>query len=375
MKIVADENMPLLREFFADLGDIVTRPGRGMTAADVADADVLLVRSVTRVDRALLEGSRVRFVGTATIGMDHLDLAWLHGAGISVASAPGCNARAVAEYVVTALLELGAEQDFRPVDKTVGVVGLGNVGSRLARLAKALGYRVLGCDPFVSHADIEQCPWQELQARADILCLHTPLTKEGPHPTRHLLGAEGLGRLKPGAIVLNAGRGAVVDNAALLARLEQGGMTAVLDVWEGEPVISAALLDKVRYGSPHIAGYSQEGKWRGTAQVYEALCAHLGREPVHSFTDFVPAMAAEVLQVPAGLSARDAALHVVRAAYPLARDDAALRAAQQEVDPAAAFDALRKHYWPRREFASHRVRLDAGHAAWPLLASLGFQPA
>lgn len=383
MKIVADENMPLVQEFFGDLGRIVTRPGRSMTAADVADADILLVRSVTEVGPILLAGSQVRFVGTATIGTDHLDLPWLQSAGISVSAAPGCNARAVAEYVVATVLAARPEVD--PAGLVLGIVGMGNVGRALARLAAVLGIRILACDPFVDVArlaaegvvppGVQAIEWSDLLQNADVICLHTPLTTAGPHPTRHMVRALELQRLRPGALLINAGRGAVIDNKALRAHLadKPGSLTAVLDVWEGEPRPEAALLEQVRFGTPHIAGYSQEGKWRGTAMVYEALCRFLGREPVHEFTDFVSEAGAGELVLPDDLPALDAVRLAVAAAYPVTRDDGALRQAVYESDPGAAFDRLRKQYWGRREFSAYKVRLRQGHAAAPMLAALGFQ--
>lgn len=374
MKIVADENMPLVPELFGGLGEVVRLPGRQMRAVDVKDADVLLVRSVTRVDRELLAGSRVRFVGTATIGTDHLDLGWLAEAGIAVASAPGCNARAVAEYVATALLELALEQGFAPAERRVGVVGLGNVGSQVAGMLSSLGFPVRGCDPFRPGVLPVQQGWRELLADCDILALHTPLTRNGTHPTLHMVNEAVLATLKPGSILLNAGRGAVVDNRALRHCLEQGqALTAVLDVWEGEPSPDPALLARARYATPHVAGYSQDGKWRGSGMVQEALYHFLGKQPSSYWQDHVPADAGTVIRVPDALPALPAVAWAMRQACPLARDDAAFRAVQQETDPAAGFDRLRKHYPVRREFPAYRVAMAASHPAAGMLARLGFR--
>jgi erythronate-4-phosphate dehydrogenase len=370
MKIVADENIPLLHELFGGLGDIVTRPGRAISPADVRDAEVLLVRSVTPVGPALLAGSQVRFVGTATIGTDHLDSAWLAAAGIGVRAAPGCNALAVAEYVVAALLELQAAL---PSGGLLGVVGLGNVGTQVARLAAALGWRVVGHDPFVERPGLAQLPLPTLLAEADVVCLHTPLTQGGPHPTRHLIDAAALARLKPDAVLLNAGRGAVVDNQALRHHLAHTTRRVVLDVWEPEPALDPALLAQVAYGSPHIAGYSQEGKWRGSQQVYEGLCRHLGCKPVLHYSAFAGGDVGPVLTLPGSDDAAATVRAAVRQAYDIRLDDTALRRAQDEADPAAAFDRLRKHYRPRREFPAHRIRLPAADPAAPVLAGLGFR--
>lgn len=374
MRVVADENMPLVAECLA--GHEVRRlPGRRLRREDLLDADALLVRSVTRVDAALVAGTPVRFVGSATIGTDHLDLPGLAAAGIAVAAAPGCNARAVGEYVATALASLAAEQGWSPRERTLGIVGLGNTGGAVATLASALGFRVIGCDPFVASPALPQRPLAELLAEADILSLHVPLTRGGDHPTFHLLDAEALARLPAHAILVNACRGEVVDGAALAAALAaRPGLTAVLDVWEGEPRVPAGLLARVRYGSPHVAGYSQEGKWRGTAMACAALCRHFGvaaPAPLETLLAGVPDPA-PLRPEGEGEAARLASL--LRQACPLDRDDAALRASVAGADPGAAFDALRRHYPPRREFTAHRVALASADSLWPRLAALGFRP-
>jgi len=211
MRIVADDNMPGVEACCALLDDeagsrieIVRRPGRTLTAADVADADVLLVRSITRVDAALLAGSRVRFVGTATIGTDHLDLPWLDAQGIAWASAPGCNARAVGEWVLNVLVQLAAEQGVTLAGRTLGIIGLGHVGRWVARLTRLLGIRVVACDPFLSAsdlpedmADMELLSLTALLAVADMVSIHTPLTRSGAYPTHHLLDAAELAQLRP----------------------------------------------------------------------------------------------------------------------------------------------------------------------------------
>lgn len=322
MKIVADENIAYAKHFFAEFGDLVLLAGRSITAADVRDADVLLVRSVTPVNRALLENSAVKFVGSCTIGTDHVDQAYLAEAGICFAFAPGCNAQAVVEYVWAALQGLSVDL----TTASVGVVGCGNVGGRLLRALRNKKVNAVGNDPFLSHADF---PLVNLDAimQCDVICLHTPLTKIGAHPTFHLFDQSRIHQLKAGAVLLNAGRGAVIDNTALLQRLEQQqDLQVVLDVWENEPAINGDLLAQVAIGTPHIAGYSAEGKLRGTEMVYEALCAFL--QP--------PQRVAPV------------ALTGVVEPYDIFADDAALRE-QFPVDGALAFDRLRKFYQPRRE--------------------------
>ncbi len=272
MKIVADENIPGVEALFGAHGEVRLLPGRAIARQDVRDAEILLVRSVTRVDESLVRDTPVRFVGSATIGTDHLDLAGLRQRGIAVANAPGCNAEAVVDYVIASLSR--ARPDW--LGETVGIVGCGNVGRRLYRRLRALGVACRCYDPFLTPAaQPDLCTFPEV-LEVGILCLHTPLTREGPHPTHHLFDARTLARLRPGSLLLNAGRGAVVDNGALLEELRAGRIGAVLDVWEGEPAIDPALLQAVALGTPHIAGYSLEGRVRGTLMVYRAWCEWAG---------------------------------------------------------------------------------------------------
>ena len=272
MLIVADENIPLLDAFFEGFGEIRRVPGRSIDRATVEQADVLLVRSVTNVNRALLEGSKVRFVGTCTIGTDHLDLDYFQRAGITWSSAPGCNARGVVDYVLGSLLTLAEIEGADLTQRTYGVVGAGEVGGRLVKVLRGLGWNVLVCDPprqateggdYVSLEQIiEQC---------DVISLHTPLKKHGAQLTWHLFDKNRLNQLKPGTWLINASRGPVVDNAALRqVLLQREDLQAVLDVWEGEPEVDVALAELCVLATPHIAGYSLDGRQRGTAQIYQA---------------------------------------------------------------------------------------------------------
>lgn len=364
MRILADENIPLLNEFFAEFGEIRRLPGRAFTREAVADADVLLVRSVTNVNAALLEGSPVRFVGTCTIGTDHLDTAFMAQTGISWASAPGCNARGVVDYVMGALLALAEIQGCTLAERTFGVVGAGAVGSRLVTVLKRLGLRVLVCDPprqqreggdFVSLEEILAC--------ADVISLHTPLTKTGAEATYHLFDAARLAQLKAGCWLINASRGAVVDNAALRTHLEHHpDLAVVLDVWEGEPAVDVALAKHCRLVTPHIAGYSLDGKLRGTALVYQAFCAWRNQAETVQLADLLPPNWLESMQLRAlpGQPLEWLLAQVCRAVYDPRTDDAAFRRTLQLPEESArrqAFDALRKHYPMRREIPGLSVQL------------------
>lgn len=368
MLIVADENMPLVDEYFGHLGEIRRYPGRQMCAADVREADILLVRSVTRVDQSLLQGSRVRFVGTATIGRDHIDEQWLESKGIAMASAPGCNAPAVVEYVLAALLALHAIDGIVLAGRTLGVVGLGNVGSRLVTAAEGLGLNVIACDPWLKEAACPLVSWEELSRRADFISLHVPLVEQGAYPTRHLVDAAVLARLSSAQVLINTSRGTVIDNDALLQRLSAAEAPAViLDVWEGEPGIDRELLKLVRLGTPHVAGYSQEGKWRGTHMIHEACCRFLGQENPYS-QGLWPKMTFP-MACGAQLALEMQLASIVLKIVPILRDDAALRQLPEPV--AAGFDRLRKEYPPRYEFSAYQMQGACGRAL-PMLSGWGF---
>ena len=353
MHILADENIPLLEAFFAPHATLERLPGRAFDRAAVSRADALLVRSITRVDQALLKDSPVRFVGTCTIGTDHLDLAYFDRAGIRWSNAPGCNARGVVDWVLGALLALADRAGTDLASRTYGIVGAGQVGGRLAAVLRGLGWTVLVCDPPRQAA--EQGDFHgldDLIERCDVLCLHTPLIREGDHRTLHLFDAARLARLSPGTWLLNACRGEVIDNAALRAHLESGAELAVaLDVWEGEPGIDAELARLCQLATPHIAGHSLEGKWRGTAQIHQAFCAWAGVTPRLTLAELLPSQQLERLVFGRETPAATAFKRVCRAVYDPRDDDAALRATLglPALARAQAFDALRKGYPMRRE--------------------------
>jgi erythronate-4-phosphate dehydrogenase len=357
MLIVADRNIPQVQEAFAGIGEVRLQEGRSLKAADVRDAGILLVRSVTPVNADLLRDSQVRFVGAATIGTDHVDLDYLQRSGIEFAYAPGTNARAVAEYVLAVLLALHERKPEGPV----GIVGYGNIGRDLARLLDVLGINYLINDPplqqggtakgveFVSLAAIQRAP---------IITLHVPLVRNGPHPTHHLVDAAFLKQLSPQCLLLNTARGSVVDNRALVTQLRMGGLRAVLDVWEGEPAIDRELLERTMFGTPHIAGYSAEGRLNGTQRMYEAVCEFLRLKPVWRYARPTPRQPVLSTQLQGYAALRDLVLQ----AYDVRRDAAELRALLPlpTAERAAGFDRLRRDYPVRPEFAAYRYRLDGG---------------
>ncbi|TRX74360.1 4-phosphoerythronate dehydrogenase PdxB [Pseudomonas mangiferae] len=364
MRLLADENIPLVEAFFSSFAgaDAIRRlPGRAIDRAALGDAEVLLVRSVTPVGRDLLEGSAVTFVGTCTIGTDHLDLDYLREAGIAWASAPGCNARGVVDYVLGSVLTLAEDAGIDPATRRYGVLGAGEVGGRLLQVLRGLGWQVRVCDPprLALEGDGDYIGLEELLDTCDVISLHTPLDAS----THHLLDETRLARLRPGAWLINASRGAVVDNQALKALLaRRDDVRAVLDVWEGEPLVDVELARHCRLATPHIAGYSLDGKLRGTEQIYRAFCAHQGERPEVELASLLPAPGLAEVVLGAGCDPRWALPMLCRAVYDPRRDDADFRRTLEgdEVARRAAFDTLRKHYPVRREIDGLTLRLTSG---------------
>lgn len=370
MKILVDENMPYARELFGRTGEVIAVPGRPVPAEALAEADALMVRSVTKVNEALLGGKAIKFVGTATAGTDHIDEDFLTRAGIGFSAAPGCNAIAVVEYVFSALLMLAERDGFQLTDRTVGIVGVGNVGGRLQKRLEALGIKTLLCDP--PRADRGEpgdfCSLETLVAQADVLTFHTPLYQDGPYQTLHMADEALLQALKPGTILINACRGPVVDNAALLRVLKQRrDLSVVLDVWEPEPDLNVELLEQVDIGTAHIAGYTLEGKARGTTQVFEAWTRFIGQAQQVALETLLPApeFGRISLHGPLDQPTLKRLAHLV---YDVRRDDAPLR---KVAGQPGEFDRLRKQYLERREWSSLRVECDDADAA-TLLQKLGF---
>jgi erythronate-4-phosphate dehydrogenase len=373
LRIVADENIPFLNDFFSPFGCITALPGRAMQAEDVRDADILLVRSVTQVNQQLLENSPVKFVGTCTIGVDHIDQHYLNSRGITMASAPGCNAGGVVQYVLSALAKLYPTWQ----KARIGIVGCGNVGGRLYAALRGAGVEVCGFDPFKSKAvnnhsadaDINWVSWESV-LQCDIICVHTPLTRAGPSPTWHMFNASVLEKLKPGTLLLNAGRGEVIDNLALLNRLkQQQDLTLVLDVWENEPDILVELLDYIALGTPHIAGYSYEGRINGSLMIHRAL-GHYLKEKEHSLHEHEIKIMAQALGDAECLYCTDLNSSLL-SVYDVSTDDASLRElVAKEATTQKGFDILRKNYPQRRELSHYFV--SPSLPMTPCLQALGF---
>ncbi|HIE44486.1 MAG TPA: 4-phosphoerythronate dehydrogenase [Candidatus Omnitrophica bacterium] len=359
MRIVADENIPYVKEAFSSIGEVITLPGRNITKETLKNTHILLVRSITRVDRELLEGSSLRIVATATIGTDHLDKEYLNKRGIHYASAPGSNANSVAEYVVAALLSLSEEYNFTMTGKTIAVIGVGNVGSRVVNKVEALGLKVLQNDPPLARKTGKSCylPIEEV-LDSDIVTLHVPLTYEGEDATFHMVSEQFILRMKRGAILINASRGKIVDESALHRAIDANRLkSVVLDVWENEPEIDVGLLKKVNIGTPHIAGYSFDGKVKGTEMIYRAVCEFLGRKPSW-IPRLPPSPNPEVRIETTQKGSFEPILHkVIRTVYDIEADEAKFRGILDVPHERRGqyFDSLRKNYPVRREFYNTKV--------------------
>ena len=276
MKIIVDDKIPYIREKLALLtDDVVYLRGADISAEDVRNADALIVRTRTRCDKQLLEGSKVQFVATATIGFDHIDTNYMAEAGITWTNCPGCNAGSVAQYLECSLLLLQQQKGLVLHDATIGIVGCGHVGSKVKAVAERLGMRVLVCDPLLG--DPSFVSLNTIEHEADVITFHVPLTREGQYATYHMADDDFFHRILRVPYIINTSRGEVVDNVALLQALEEGRVRdAILDVWEGEPNVNLNLLDRVFIGTPHIAGYSADGKVNADNMVIDALCQHFG---------------------------------------------------------------------------------------------------
>ncbi|PAJ71922.1 erythronate-4-phosphate dehydrogenase [Pseudoalteromonas sp. NBT06-2] len=368
MQILADQNMPLVEEYFSEFGKITRFDGRSITADMLIDVDVLLTRSVTNVNENLLtQANKLKFVGTATIGTDHIDQTYLADKDIFFTSAPACNSVAVAEYVISAIYALSQEDDFKVQDKVVGIIGVGNIGIRLDAKLKALGVKTLLCDPINQSENLNYVSFEALIAQSDVISLHVPLISEGDHKTKHLFDEKTLNALKSGTILINTSRGDVIDNHALLNLMKKGeSLTLVLDVWENEPDISTELLDYVRFGSVHIAGHTLEGKARGTFMLYQVLCQQNDIKIKYQLKDFLPKPVIKDINVNDNFALSDLRA-LVHSIYDV-RSDHGLICNQLT---ARGFDFLRKNYPSRREFSAINI-LGTNKKQADQLSKLGF---
>ena len=370
MKILADQNMPLVEEYFADLGSVTRFDGRNAKPEQIEDVDIFLTRSVTKVNTELLQyAKKLKFVGTATIGTDHIDTELLNSKEIAFSSAPGCNAIAVAEYVISTLYAYAQETSTSLIGKTLGIVGVGNIGQCLREKLQGSGINLLLCDPIkFENGELEEhIELDDLLAHSDIVSFHVPLVKTGKHKTQHLIDSARIAKLKENMLVINACRGEVIDNQALLEALQAGKqLELVLDVWENEPNILTELLPFIRYSSVHIAGHTLEGKARGTQMLYQKVCEILNIPVEKKISDFLPKPVITKVTLQDNFTQGDLG-RLVHLVYDIRRDDGILRKSLSE----KGFDHLRKSYPVRREFSTVTVKNNGSQFA-EQLATLGF---
>ena len=340
IKIVADSGIPFLKGVFEPFADIVYIEGGAIRKEDLMDADALMTRTRTKCDKDLLEGTPVKIIATATIGTDHIDLPWCDSAGILVRNAPGCNAGGVMEYVFSALYGTAARKSINLSGKTLGIIGVGNVGKKVLHMFRYLGFTVLQCDPprAAVEGDFQFCSQDYLLENSDIVTMHVPLDET----TREMCDEEFFKKMKDGTIFINASRGEIVDEDALLSNIDRLG-PVIIDTWKNEPDINRALMDKVYIATPHIAGYSYQGKQNGTAAAVRSVAHYFGITELYEFfppTD-VPEHEAIKLDLRGKTQGEIAA--VIQYNYPIFTDDFMFR-----LEP-SAFERLRTDYMYRRE--------------------------
>lgn len=355
MRLVVDENIVFGKEAFERFGDVSLINGRKITKEKLIDTNILIVRSVTNIDKSLLNGTPVKFVGTSTIGTDHIDINYLEENNIAFAYAPGCNSYAVAEYVFAAIFNfLDVEKITSTRGLSIGIIGVGNVGSKVERFSKALGMNILLNDPPLERKGVKK-DFVSLEEvlEADIITLHVPLNLEGKDSTYHLLNKKNLEKISKNSLLINTSRGAVINNNELLEQIIARRLNVVLDVWENEPNINSGLLDKVFIGTPHIAGYSLEGKFNGTRMIFEALKNYLGSNTEWDLD--LPSVDQKNIKLNNHNFEVAALNEVIKHIYNI-RDDNQTLIHNDEKNIGKRFDLLRKFYNERREFNNYFIK-------------------
>ncbi len=374
IKIVADNKIPFLRGVLEQCARIVYFPGREISKEHIGDADALIVRTRTRCDKRLLGGTPVRYIATATIGFDHIDTGYCSANGIAWSNAPGCNSGSVMQYIASALASVSDNDGRRFGDLTLGIVGVGHVGKKIEKLARILGMRVLLNDPPRERAEGRGSfvPLEALLEGSDIVTMHVPLNREGEDCTVHMADSGFFGRMRKGGWFINTARGEVMNSRALLEALRSGHLAGtVIDVWENEPVIDRELLDRAYIATPHIAGYSLDGKANGTAQSVRSV-SEFFKIGIGDWYPEIPSPAGAVVRFDGDPGDPGQPDQLIKSlfmhTYDIMADSKRLKAAPER------FEQLRDDYPPRREF--HAYRLDFEDPADPAsekLRELGFR--
>jgi len=358
LKVVADDKIPFLKGALEPYCDVFYAAGSKITREMLVDADALLIRTRTKCTESLLEGTKIKFIATATIGFDHIDTHFCDQNNIFWTNAPGCNSSSVQQYVAAALLKISSDQNFNLKDKTLGIIGVGNVGSKVEKIARAMGMNVLLNDPPRSRAEgiRNYSSLNLVLAESDIITVHVPLNLSGEDYTYHLFDEESFSRIKKGAWIINSSRGEVADTFELKSALQSGKLAgAAIDVWENEPDIDKELIGLSLIATPHIAGYSTDGKANGTAMTVNSLCRFFKLPLNNWYPDNIPSPEEPFLSVDcAGRSEEAIISQAVSHTYDILVDDSSLRKVP------ANFEKLRGEYRVRREFPSYKIYLKNG---------------
>ncbi|MDG5814824.1 4-phosphoerythronate dehydrogenase [Chitinispirillales bacterium ANBcel5] len=355
MKIIADQNIIYAKEAFSDLGEVICIPSYSINNEELRDAEVVLVRSVTPVTKELLEGTKVKFVASATIGIDHVDLEYLQQNNIGFAHAPGSNANSVAEYIFSAIFATTGLNYWELSGKKMGIIGVGNVGSRVLRIAKTLGIECLLNDPPKKRLTQSEyyLPLEQVIAEADFTTIHVPLISSGDDSTYHMVNSEFISAARKGSVLINTSRGKVIDEKVLRSMRDHFS-NVVLDVWENEPAINTETVRMVDIATPHIAGYSFDGKVTGTEMIQEAAYAFFFAKSSWSVCPEEISCIHDTLDL---RQSKDPVVEAIHRAYPISEDDKQFRAilkVKKEQQP-SVFEELRKNYPKRYEFTHYKV--------------------
>ena len=372
MKIIVDNKIPYLETILESFATVEHYPAKEITAEVVKDADALMIRTRTKCDANILDGSSVKIIATATIGFDHIDTQYCEDNGIKWANASGCNSTSVMQYLASALAYLSNKYNFDYSKMTIGIIGVGNVGSKIAHIASVLGMKVLLNDPPRMRAEGNNkfVSIEEIKQKADIITFHVPLNVGGTDNTFHLCNDNFLNSLKPETIIINSSRGEVVSTKSLIKALNTNKIkTAVLDVWENEPIIDLETFNLVDIATAHIAGYSTEGKAMGTAMAVRALSRHFGWRIESWFPKQIPSLTKQEININcSGKSSQEIINEAITATYNIAKDDKELRKSVED------FEMLRSNYPVRREFSAYKVHLlNDHHNIKEKLLLLGFK--
>lgn len=371
LKVVADDKIPFLKGALEPFADVVYVAGSKITNDILFDADALLIRTRTKCTESLLEGTKIKFIGTATIGFDHIDTHYCDQNHIFWTNAPGCNSSSVQQYVTSALLKISADQNFSLKNKTLGIIGVGNVGLKVEKIARTIGMNVLLNDPPRARTEGIRnfSSLNMVLAESDIITVHVPLNLSGEDYTYHLFEEESLSRIKRGAWFINSSRGEVADTLELKSALQCRKLAgAVIDVWENEPDIDQELMDLSYIATPHIAGYSTDGKANGTAMTVNSLCRFFNLPLINWYPKNVPGPAEPNIVIDCKGKTEEAIIGMaVNHSYDILADDNTLR------EVPADFEKQRGEYRIRREFPSYKIQLKNGSEKLAkTLAEIGF---